>query len=82
MRKTSIKLAAIPVALALVAGACGSDDDSSDDGGDTTEAPSDESQRQWDELRAILIFSHSLQRSREFSITVAAHKIELAREFD
>jgi alpha-glucoside transport system substrate-binding protein len=35
MRKSSIKLAAVPVALALVAGACGSDSD--DDGGDEGE---------------------------------------------
>ena len=41
MNKRWLKLAAVPVALSLVAAACGSDDDSSgsDTGGDTTEAP-------------------------------------------
>lgn len=39
MRRNSIKLAAVPVALALVAGACGSDsEDSSSDETETTEA--------------------------------------------
>ena len=39
MKKSSIKLAAVPIALALVAGACGSDsDEGSDEGSDTTEA--------------------------------------------
>jgi alpha-glucoside transport system substrate-binding protein len=45
MKKSSIKLAAIPVALALVAGACGSDsdsDESSDEETATTEAATDE----------------------------------------
>ncbi len=44
MRKHSIKLAAVPVALALVAGACGSDSESSssNDETDTTEAATDE----------------------------------------
>ena len=44
MKKSSIKLAAVPVALALVAGACGSDSDSdegSDDESATTEAATD-----------------------------------------
>ncbi len=47
MRKNSIKLAAVPVALALVAGACGSDSDSdsdsdSSDETESTEATTDE----------------------------------------
>jgi len=43
MRKSSIKLAAIPVSLALVAGACGSDDDSSSgEESETTEASTEE----------------------------------------
>ena len=36
MKKSSIKLAAIPVALALVAGACGSDSSSDSESGDST----------------------------------------------
>ena len=45
MRKHSIKLAAVPVALALVAGACGSDSDesSADDSGTEEEATEEES---------------------------------------
>ena len=46
MRKSSVKLAAVPVVLALVAGACGSDGEDTDDGGsdetETTEATEDE----------------------------------------
>ncbi|WP_040492282.1 ABC transporter substrate-binding protein [Ilumatobacter nonamiensis] len=54
MRKRSIKLAAVPVALALVAGACGSDDDSSssDDSSEETEgsdAASDEDEGEGDD---------------------------------
>lgn len=40
MRHRWIKLAAVPIALALVAAACGTDDDSGDGGSDTTTAPS------------------------------------------
>ncbi len=50
MKKSSIKLAAVPVALALVAGACGSDsDESSSDDTATTEAAADEGDAATDE---------------------------------
>ncbi len=42
MKKHSVKLAAVPVALALVAGACGSDSDSDDAGSETTDAAESE----------------------------------------
>ncbi|MFK8025212.1 MAG: ABC transporter substrate-binding protein [Ilumatobacter sp.] len=42
MRKKSIKLAAVPVALALVAGACGSDSDEAADETEDTAAASDD----------------------------------------
>jgi alpha-glucoside transport system substrate-binding protein len=41
MNKRWLKLAAVPVALSLVAAACGSDDDSSDSGSETTDASGD-----------------------------------------
>ena len=45
MKKSSIKLAAIPVALALVAGACGSDgDESGGEESETTEAAEEEAE--------------------------------------
>ncbi len=41
MNKRWLKLAAVPVALSLVAAACGSDEDSSDSGSETTDASGD-----------------------------------------
>ncbi|MGA9279544.1 extracellular solute-binding protein, partial [Ilumatobacter sp.] len=56
MRKSSIKLAAVPVALALVVGACGSDgsESSSDSGDETdgTEAAADDSEEATDDTEA------------------------------
>ena len=45
MRKRWLRLAALPVALAFVAAACGDDDDDDAAGGDGTEAPADTATR-------------------------------------